>query len=64
MPTPESKGFLLDLRSGKIKQICVLVTEDEFVADIRSEQVFAEKEKVFSSSSMDESVVNEETRIE
>ena len=36
LPTFEAKRFLRDLRSGKVKQICVLVTEDEYVADIRS----------------------------
>uniref|UniRef100_A0AAV1UH07 Polyprotein n=1 Tax=Peronospora matthiolae TaxID=2874970 RepID=A0AAV1UH07_9STRA len=64
LPMLESKRFLRDLRSGKIKQICVLVTEDEYVADIRSAQVFAENEEVISSSSMDESVLDERTQIE
>uniref|UniRef100_A0AAV1V8I4 Uncharacterized protein n=1 Tax=Peronospora matthiolae TaxID=2874970 RepID=A0AAV1V8I4_9STRA len=50
LPTLESKRFLRDLRSDKIKQICVLVTEDEYVADIRSAQVFAKDERVLSSS--------------
>uniref|UniRef100_A0AAV1ULI7 Uncharacterized protein n=1 Tax=Peronospora matthiolae TaxID=2874970 RepID=A0AAV1ULI7_9STRA len=54
-----SKRFLRDLRSDKIKQICVLVTEDEYVADIRSAQVFAENEQVLSSLSMDECVFYE-----
>uniref|UniRef100_A0AAV1U405 Uncharacterized protein n=1 Tax=Peronospora matthiolae TaxID=2874970 RepID=A0AAV1U405_9STRA len=49
LPTLESKRFLRDLRSDKIKPICVLVTEDEYVADIRSAQVFAENERVLSS---------------
>uniref|UniRef100_A0AAV1VEQ0 Uncharacterized protein n=1 Tax=Peronospora matthiolae TaxID=2874970 RepID=A0AAV1VEQ0_9STRA len=53
-----------DLPSDKIKQICVLVTEDENVADIRSAQVIYESEQVLSSSSMDESVLDEKTRIE
>uniref|UniRef100_A0AAV1UVD3 Uncharacterized protein n=1 Tax=Peronospora matthiolae TaxID=2874970 RepID=A0AAV1UVD3_9STRA len=60
----EFKRFLRDLRSDKIKQVCVLVTEDEYVADIRSAQVFAENEQVLSSSSMDESVLDEKIRIE
>uniref|UniRef100_A0AAV1T5U0 Uncharacterized protein n=1 Tax=Peronospora matthiolae TaxID=2874970 RepID=A0AAV1T5U0_9STRA len=64
LPTLESKIFLRDLRSEKIKKICVLVTEDEYVADIRSAQVFAENERVLSSSSLDESVLDEKTRIE
>uniref|UniRef100_A0AAV1T1A2 C2H2-type domain-containing protein n=1 Tax=Peronospora matthiolae TaxID=2874970 RepID=A0AAV1T1A2_9STRA len=59
LPTLESKRFLRDLRSDKIKQICVLVTEKEGVADIRSSQVFAENERVLSSLSMDESVLDE-----
>uniref|UniRef100_A0AAV1V363 Uncharacterized protein n=1 Tax=Peronospora matthiolae TaxID=2874970 RepID=A0AAV1V363_9STRA len=40
LSTHEPKRFLRDLRSDKIKQICALVTEDEYVADIRSAQVF------------------------
>uniref|UniRef100_A0AAV1TKA2 Uncharacterized protein n=1 Tax=Peronospora matthiolae TaxID=2874970 RepID=A0AAV1TKA2_9STRA len=64
LPTLESNRFLCDLRIDKIKQICVLVTEDEYVADILSAQVFAENERVLSSSSMDESVLDEKTRIE
>uniref|UniRef100_A0AAV1TGX9 Uncharacterized protein n=1 Tax=Peronospora matthiolae TaxID=2874970 RepID=A0AAV1TGX9_9STRA len=39
LPALESKRFLRDLRSDKIKQICELVTEDEYVADVRSAQV-------------------------
>ena len=35
LPTLEPKRFLQDLRSGKVKQICVLVTVDEYVTDIR-----------------------------
>ena len=62
--TLEQKRFLRDLRSGKFKQICVLVAEDEYVTDIRSAMVLAENERVFSSSPMDESVLDEKTRIE
>uniref|UniRef100_A0AAV1TNN1 Uncharacterized protein n=1 Tax=Peronospora matthiolae TaxID=2874970 RepID=A0AAV1TNN1_9STRA len=50
LPTLESNRFLRYLRSDKIKQICVLVTEDAYIADIRSAQVFAENKRVFSSS--------------
>uniref|UniRef100_A0AAV1U919 Uncharacterized protein n=1 Tax=Peronospora matthiolae TaxID=2874970 RepID=A0AAV1U919_9STRA len=64
LSTLESITFLRDPRSDKIKQICVLVTEDEYVADIRSARVFAENERDLSSSSMDESVLDEKTRIE
>uniref|UniRef100_A0AAV1VLA3 Uncharacterized protein n=1 Tax=Peronospora matthiolae TaxID=2874970 RepID=A0AAV1VLA3_9STRA len=64
LPMLESKRFLRDLRGDRIKQICVLVTEDEDVADIRSAQVFAENERVLSRSSMNESVLDEKTRIE
>ena len=64
LPTLKPKRFLRDLRSGKVKQICILVTEDEYVTDIRSATVFAENERVLSSSSMDESVLDEKTRIE
>ena len=63
LPTLEQKRFLRDLRSGKVKQICVLVTEDEYMADFRSATVFAENERVLRSSSMDESVLDEKTRI-
>uniref|UniRef100_A0AAV1VN61 Reverse transcriptase n=1 Tax=Peronospora matthiolae TaxID=2874970 RepID=A0AAV1VN61_9STRA len=64
LPTLEHKRFLHDLRSGKVKQICVLVADDECVADIRSATVFTENERVLSSSSMDESVLEEKTRAE
>ena len=64
MPTLDHKRFLRDLRGGKVKQICVLVAEDEYVTDVRSAIVFAENERALSSSSMDESVLDEKTRIE
>ena len=64
LPTLEPKRFLRDLRSGKVKQICILVTEDEYVTDIRSATLFTENERVLSSSSMEESVLDEKTRIE
>ena len=64
LPTLEPKRFLRDLRSGKVKQICVLVTDDEYVTDIRTATLFAENEQVLSSSSMNESVLDEKTRIE
>uniref|UniRef100_A0AAV1UQF1 Uncharacterized protein n=1 Tax=Peronospora matthiolae TaxID=2874970 RepID=A0AAV1UQF1_9STRA len=47
-----------------MKQICVLITEDEYVADIRSAQAFTENERVLSSSSTDESVLDGKTWIE
>ena len=53
LPTLEQKRFLRDLRSGKVKQLCVLVADYEYVTDIRSAMVFAENERVLSSSSMD-----------
>jgi hypothetical protein len=64
LPTLEHKRFLRDLRRGKITQICVHVAEDEYVTDIRSAVVFTENEPVLSTSSMDDSVLNEKTRIE
>ena len=64
LPTLGPKRFLRDLHCGKIQQICVLVTEDEYVADIRSAVIFAENERVLSSSSMDGSVLDDKTRIE
>ena len=64
LPTLEPKRFLRDLRSGKVKQICALVTEDEYVTEIRSAVIFAENERVLSSSSTDEIVLDEKTRIE
>ena len=63
MLTLEQKRFLRDLRSGKFKQICVLVAEYEYATDIRSAMVFAENERVLSSSSMDENFLDEKTRI-
>ena len=63
-PTLEPKRFLRDLRSGKVKQICILVTEDEYVANIRSATVFAENERVLSISSMNEIVLDGNTRNE
>ena len=63
LPTLQPKRFLRNLRSGKVKQICVLVAKDEYVTDIRSAWVFTETERVLSSSSMDESVLDENTRI-
>jgi hypothetical protein len=64
LPTLEPKRFLRDLRRGKVTQFCVLVADDEYVTDIWSAIVFAEKERLLSSSSMDETVVDEKTRIE
>jgi hypothetical protein len=64
LPTLEPKRFLRDLRRGKVTQICVLVADDEYVTNIRSAVVFAENERLLSTSSMDESVVDEKTRIE
>jgi hypothetical protein len=64
LPTLEPKRFLRDLRRGKVTQICVLVADDEYVTDIRSAVVFAENERLLSTSSMDESVLDEKTRIE
>ena len=64
LPTLEQKRFLRDLRSGKVKQICVFVIKDEYVTDILSTVLHAENERVLSSSSMVESVLDEKTRIE
>ena len=64
LPTIEPKRFLRDLRSSKVKMICVLVAEGKHVIDIRSALVFTENEQVLSSSSMDESVLDDKTRIE
>ena len=64
LPPLNQKMFLRDLRTGKAKQICVLVAEDEYISDIRSAMVFAENERVLSSSLMDESVLDEKTYIE
>ena len=63
-PTLEPKRFLRDMRSGKVNHICVLVTKDEYVTDIRSAVLFAENERVPSSSSMDECVLDEKTQIQ
>ena len=61
LPPLNQKWFLRDLRSGKVKQICVLVAEDEYTSDIRSAMVFAEDERVLSRSSVEESVLDEKT---
>ena len=53
-----------DHLSGKVKQIYVLVADDEYVSDIRSAMVFAEDERFLISSSMDEIVLDENTGIE
>ena len=58
LPPLNQKWFLRDLRSGKVKQIFVLVAEDEYVSDIRSAMGFAEDERVLSCASMDESVLD------
>ena len=63
LPLMEAKCFLRELRKGKVAQICHLVAEDECVSDIRTAMVFAE-ERLLSSSSMDESVLDDKTRIE
>ena len=61
LPPLNQKRFLRDLRSGKVKQICVLIAEE----DIRSAMVFAEaEERVLSSSSMYVGFLDEKTRIE
>ena len=39
LPPLNQKRFLRDLHSGKVKKICVLVAEDEYVSDIRSAMV-------------------------
>ena len=52
-----------DLRSGKIKKICVLVAKDEYVSDIWSAMIFAVDEIVLSSSLMGESVLDEKNWI-
>ena len=62
-PTLALNQFLRDLQSGIILQTCVLVTEDDHVTDIRSAVIFAENERVLSSS-MDESVFDDKARIE
>ena len=46
LPPLNQKMLLLDLRSGKFKQICVLVAEDEYVSGIRSAMGFVEDERV------------------
>ena len=56
--------LLRDLRIGKVKQIFVLVAEDDYATDIRSAMAFSKDEKALSISSIDESVLNEKTRIE
>ena len=64
LPTLSEKRFLRDLRKGKIEQVCLLVSEDQFVTDIRSAVMFSSDESVRSSSAMDENVLDEKTRAE
>ena len=64
LPPMNQNSFLRDLCSSKVKQICVLVAEDEYVSDIRSVMVFAEDERVLSRSSIDESFLDVKTRME
>ena len=63
LPPMNRNRFLYDLRSGKVKQICVLFTEDEHVTDIRSASA-GEGERFLSKSARGESVLDEKTRIE
>ena len=42
LPTLQLKRFLRDLRSGKVKKICVFVVEDER-KQYRSTMVFSER---------------------
>ena len=53
------KRFMKELKSGKIEQICMIISADDYVADIRSAEVFAQ-----TSSSMDLEILDEKTRIE
>ena len=56
------KRLMKELKSAKIEQICMIVTEDDHVADIRTlrcAEVFAQ-----TSSSMDLDILDEKTRIE
>ncbi len=64
LPTLEPKRFLRELRKGKIAQICLLVANEDRVTDIRSAMVFPADESIRSSSSMDETVLDEKTRVE
>ena len=62
--TLEPKRFLRDLRNGKVKQICILFAEDEYVTDTRSAVVFTEMARVLSITSMDQGGLEEKTQIE
>ena len=57
LPTLELKRFVRDLRSGKVRQICVIVMKDEYVTDIRSAVLSPENERVLGGSLTDESVL-------
>ena len=48
LPPLNQKRFLCDLRSGKVKLICVIVAKDGYVSDILSAIVFVEDERVLS----------------
>ena len=52
------------LRSDKVKQISVLVAEDEYVTDVQSAMVCVDNEWILSSSSVSEGVLDEQTWID
>lgn len=60
----EPKRFLQDMRSSKVKQLCVILSEHDCVTDIRSELIFTDNERFLSSLSMDESLLDEKGRIQ
>ena len=60
----EQKCFLRDLQSCIVKRIFVLLPEADYVIDIWSTIVFAEDERVLSSSSIDDHALVEKTSIE
>lgn len=61
--TLDLKRFVRGLRSGKVKQICVLFTKDKYVADIRSTILFPKNERIVSSLSTVKSVLDEKTSL-
>ena len=62
LPVMNEKRFMKELKSGKIEQICMIVTTDDHVEDIRS--LRSSDVDLRTSSSMDLETLDEKTRIE
>ena len=63
LPVMSHKRLIKELRSGKIEQLCMIVTNDESIVDLRSVASSMEVQ-LGSSSSMDIEVLDDKTKIE